>query len=187
MKTRGAILLLLFLFPLVVQAQALCDFLPCGPIPWSIPALPVLVSPSPMPTIGITLAPTGAPTNTPEPTNTPAPTSTVMTDFTNLGDQLSTLQAEFNATPIPIEVSGTPIDPNEQLSSMAGDAFTFFGYVRGFSEVSLGGLTPIISFILVAFATVISVKVFGFLLPMLATIFGLIFRIVQFVIGLFKV
>lgn len=109
-----------------------------------------------------------------------------MSDFTSLSDQLATLQAMVIATSMPVEVSGTPVDPNQQLAVSASDAGTFFGYVRAFSSLDVGGLTQIIRFTIITFAVVIAVKAITFLPPIIGTLFGIAFRTVQFFISLFK-
>lgn len=191
-RTALAFILLLLAFPLIALAQKDCgDGLPCGKLPWGLPILPVLESPTPMPTIIITLPVT--PTVTPNPTATftpgtptaiPEPTGSVMTDFSELGNQFSTLQAMVNATEAPIQVSGTPVDPGAQLEVMGADAGSFFGYVRGFSEVSLGGLSPFISFAITAFVVVVGLKAAYYILPIAVAIFGIIIRIVKFIISI---
>ncbi len=189
MKRYALIFLVgLFFAPLVVSGQS-CSNLPCGPIPWPLPGMPVLVSPSPMPTIGITAVPTssGAPTATPAPTDTPAPTGTVISDFTSLSDNMATLQGMLLATSEPVEINGTAIDPNEQLATSVAGSTTFFSYVRAFSGVDVGFLGQIINFALVSFATVIAVKLATFILPVLGTLFGIILGAVQFFISFFKV
>jgi hypothetical protein len=148
---------------------------------FTITNFPALPSPTPMPTIQITVLPTGGPTATPGPTNTPAPTGTLFADFSNVGDQLETLAAVVNATSIPVEVNGTPVDPGSELEGMTGDAGTFFGYLRGFSEVNLGGFTPWVGLLILGFVLLVSMKSLGFILPVAAVIFRLILRIVEVV------
>jgi len=155
--------------------------LPCGPLKWSLPLFPVLPSPTRIPTMVITAVSTGAPTATPVATATPAPTGTIQADFTDLGNQLRTLQAVVNATPIPVEVNGTPVDPGQQLENITADTGTFFGYLRGFSEVNLGGLTPFIGLLLLGGVLMFSLKAVGFILPVAAVLFRLILRIVEVV------
>jgi hypothetical protein len=178
-------LLVLLLLPLLVRAQT-CNSLPCGNIPWAIPNLPVLQSPTPMPTL-ILGSGTAAPTASAAPSETPAPTGTVFSDFSAVGDSLSTLNAVVSGTDIPVEVSGTPVNTTNQLATLAVDTGSFFSYMRGFSEISLGGWGTFIIFGLTSFALVLAIKSLGFLLPMLTAIFGIVFRIAGFVISLFKV
>lgn len=185
---RAALLVIcvLLTLPFLVNAQTVCNYLPCGPLPWPLPVLPILKSPTPMPTVGITAIPTGAPTATGAPTSTPAPTGTIISDFSGLGDTIGTLQAQINATPIPLVISGTPVDTNGQLADIASNAGTFFGYVHGLSEANLGGLTPFLTFALISFVTVIGIKALGYILPVLVIIFGIILKIVQLAVQIIR-
>lgn len=190
MKRILLILIVLLALPLWVSAQKDCgDGLPCGKLPWDFPALPLLNSPTPMPTIGITAAPTatGAPTYTPVPTSTPAPTGTIISDFTDLSDRIATLQAMMLATPEPVEINGTAIDSDEYLATSVAGSTTFFSYVRAFSGVDIGFLGQIINFALISFSVVIAIKLATYILPLLGTLFGIILGAVQFFISFFKV
>jgi len=132
-----------------------------------------------------TISPTPSATFTPgTPTLTPEPTTGVMTDFTELGNQLATLQSSINSTPVPIMVSGTPVNADSQYVELGLNAGTFFGYVRGFTQANFGGLSTLINFVILAFVTVIGFKSISFILPIAAAIFGIILKIVQFVIRL---
>lgn len=181
---RRAILILLALLLVVgvAVAQKDCgDGLPCGKLVWDLPVIPTLASPTPMPTIQITAvapattAPTGAPTAT------EAPTGTIMADFSNIGDQLNTLSAVVAATDVPVMVSGTPVTVDEQLTQMTTDAGTFFGYLRGVQEISLGGFMPFITLIITTLIIAIAIKGIGFILPIGAVVLRLILRIVEVV------
>lgn len=190
MKRRTLLTFFVLLsIPLWASAQSSCgNGLPCGPLPWPMPKFPILVSPSPMPTIGITAVPTsgGSPTATSAPTETPAPTGTVISDFTSLSDQMATLQGMLLATSEPVEINGTAIDSDEYLATSVAGSTTFFSYVRAFSDVDVGFLGQIINFALVSFAVVIAIKLATFILPMLGTLFGIILGAVQFFISFFK-
>jgi hypothetical protein len=168
----------------VTLAQKDCgDGLPCGKLLWDLPVLPVLNSPTPMPTIQITAIPTNgpAPTGTGAATATTAPTGTIQADFAVIGDNMNTLAAAMNATSIPIVISGTPVSPADELTSLGEDAGSFFGYVRGFSEASLGGWSPFIALLILSLTIVVGIKALGFILPVGAVIFRLILRVVEFV------
>lgn len=165
----------------VVVAQKDCgDGLPCGKLAWDLPVLPVLNSPTPMPTINITAVQSATPGPTGGPTSTPAPTGTIMADFSNVGDQLETLAAVVNATQVPVlNASGTPISGDEQYAQLTTDAGTFFGYMRGVQEANLGGWTPFIALLFTTLVIAIATKGAGFLLPVVAVVFRLILRIVE--------
>lgn len=155
--------------------------LPCGSIPWPLPNPPQLASPTPLPTIGVTLNP---PTQTPGgPTATPAPTQAgFAVDTSGIGNQFGTLQALAGATEQMIVVSGTPQSASAQLDTLAENSTTFFSYVRGLSELSLGGLTPLISFLVISFLVVIGVKAITLILPVLMAIFNFLKGLVQLVL-----
>jgi len=178
-----ALVLLLLAIPLWVSAQATCQNLPCGPIPWPLPGMPVLVSPSPMPTlnVNITAVPTGAATATPVPlipTNPP-----IDLDTDGINNQLATLQSVMESTSMVIQdINGTPVDTNATFTELGDNAGTFFGYARGLSDLSFGKLSPLIAFALLALVTVLSVKSFGFFLPIIAAVWGFIRKIVQIVL-----
>ncbi len=164
-----------------VRAGECGDGLPCGSIPGPQPNPPQLQSPTPMPTIGVTLNP---PTQTPGgPTATPAPTEAGFAiDVGGINDQFGTLQSVVEATDPVVSVSGTPVSANLQLSTLAAGSYTFFGYVRGISELDLGGLTIFLGFAILSFVVVLSVKSITFLLPVLIAIYNFIKGIISIVL-----
>jgi hypothetical protein len=143
--------------------------LPCGPIPWPLPVLPYLPSPTVFPTIFITA--TVAPTSI---GGTTAPTAVLSPTFEIEGieDALATLGAITNNTPVAID--GFDFD-SEGLGTDAGE---FFGTIRGVSELHLGPFTPLIVFLFFAFLFVLGVQASGIVIPLLMAIFGFIRRIV---------
>lgn len=166
----------------VALAQRDCgDGLPCGKLYWDLPVLPTLFSPTPMPTIQITAVQTSTPAPTGAASATPAPTGTLQADFSQIGNQFSTLQAVVNATSVPVLVSGTPMSPSDQLVELGDDAGTFFGYARGFSEASLGGWSPFIALLVLSSVIVLGIKSLSFILPIAAVLFRLILRIIEVV------
>jgi hypothetical protein len=181
MKLKAASILICLLLTVgTAYAQRDCgDGLPCGKLPWDLPLLLDLPSPTPMPTLVISAEGTEEAAPTVAPTQTPAPTGTIAADFTDLDNQLATLQGVVNATPLAVEVNGTPVDPNEQFVEIGEDAGTFFGYLRGFSEMSLGGFSPFIGFAILSLVVIIGMKSLGWLLPVAAVLFRLILRIVE--------
>lgn len=169
-----------------VYAQDDCgDGLPCGRIPWDLPALPVLPSPTIIPTIPVTYTvPTqtpGGPTATPTPTPIPSGGGFDI-DVSGISDQFATLESMAAATQPSIQVSGTPVNSDDQLATLTSNSGTFFGYVRGVSDMNLGGLTPIFGFVIISFLTVVSVKVITLVLPVLAVLFGLLRKVVSVVL-----
>src|SRR6185369_5924033 len=158
------------------------DGLPCGSIPWPQPNPTQLQSPTPMPTIGVTINP---PTQTPGgPTATPAPTEASFNlDLGGLNDKFATLQSVVEATDQVVEVSGTPVSAGDQLDTVAASGYTFFGYVRGITELDLGGLTPFITFVTTSLVVVIAVKSITFILPVLLALFNFIKGIINVVLN----
>lgn len=179
---KRLIVLLLLLIPGTVSAQQNCgNGLPCGPVPWSLPPLPRLASPTPMPTIVLTpLAPTpgpGTPTSTPAPTS--APTSAF--DTSGINNQVATLQVFMETTQEPIyNELGTPVGLSS-LPELSQGAGLFFGYAKGFSQASFGSLSPVFTLALLSMITVLSVKAITFGLPILATVVGMIRNVLSMI------
>lgn len=153
--------------------------LPCGPVPWPLPDLPILVSPSPYPTVVYQATDTPVPiiTDTPVPTEAPTNTiaPTVTLPATQIGDQIGTLQAVIEAT--------EPVVSGADFDNLGGDAGEFIGYVRGVAEIDLGFLNQLITLAIVGLGYVISVKVLQFSAPIIAVFVGVIRKIIQFVLG----
>lgn len=183
---RCLVFLLVLLYgAITVQAQSDCgNGLPCGPIPWPLPRLPDLQSPTPMPTVVITQAAAAPPDGTPTATPTATPTFIPGTlDTTGIDDNLATLQKLIETTPETIyNIEGTPVDTEAVFTELGENAGDFFGYAKGMTNVTFGAWTPLVSFTLLAMVTVISVKLLGFLLPFLMVIFGIIRKIVQLIL-----
>lgn len=179
MKRAALILIVVSLAAGVLYASDCGNGLPCGRLGWTLPSFPPLNSPTPIPTIIITTAPTSTPAPTGAPTATVAPTGTVLTDFSNVADSLGTLSAVIAATDVPVMVSGTPITGNEQNATLVADAGTFFGYVRGVQEANFGGFTPFLGLLITTFIIGIATKGAGIILPIGAVILRIILRIVE--------
>lgn len=150
--------------------------LPCGPIPWPLPNLPYLPSPTVFPTIVVTATLTPSPvygpgTSAPGPTSTPAASPTFELD--GLEDAMATLSSISQNTPIAID--GFNFDA-EGLGTSAGE---FFGTIKGISELHLGPFTPLVVFFFFAFIFVLGVQASGIALPLIAAIFGFIRRVVS--------
>lgn len=156
----------------------------CGIVPWQMPNFPVLRSPTPFPTQVATqqLTPTATATrtNTPGPTPTPATPSPTMTatqvvNMDGIYEQLGTIQAISNATPV-------YIDNDENAPNFAANTLMFFGYVRGVQQLTFGPFTPLISFFFFAFFFYVGVNAFFILLPVITAVVGLIRRLVSFIL-----
>lgn len=157
-----------------------CDeLLPCGPLPWALPSLPDLSSPTPLPTS--VSNPTGVPTDTSGfliiPTSTPA------FDVSEMNDAMGTLQAYANGTAYPIvDLQGTPYNSANELATLTANTSTAFGYARGLADISFGPLTPLVTFTFTAIFTFLFFNTFKFLFPMIIAVFGVIRKIVQLIL-----
>lgn len=182
MKRFALLLICFFCGAVVVSAQECGRGLPCGPVPWKLPALPTLRTPTPIPTIPFTaVAPnTPGPGPTPAPTNTFAPIGVNTVDASGIGDQMATLAAMWEVTPeLILNASGTPIAIG--TAELTG-AVTAFSYIKGLSTINLGSLSPLVAFLPLALITIIGLKVITFLLPVMVSLFGIVRKIIQLIL-----
>ena len=162
--------------------------LPCGQIPWPLPLLPRLLSPTPFPTVLYTAVPTNTPSGgaTPLPTAAPLPTVTLRpTDDFDVGEienRVATLEALVGSTQVPISLNGTPFDFTAGSSEIGTNAGTLFGYIRGVTSMSFGVMQPIITFVFFGGAFILVVKSTQLILPIVSVIFGFLRKIVQLVL-----
>lgn len=173
------VLLLLALAAAPVAAQDCGNGLPCGPVPWRLPQLPALSSPTPMPTLSV-VDPNPNPGG--EPTNTPTPYPTSQIDQQGISDQMATIQALVEATEQVVYAEGTPVNTQDQFDLLAADATQFFGYALAVSDEPFGKMSPLVMFGVTALGTVMAVKVLTFLMPFLGVLFGLIRKVVQVIL-----
>jgi len=180
MRRITALIMVFLVITMPIISQDDCgNGLPCGPIPWNLPDLPILISPSPFPTVLYepTATPppvvTDVPTNTPAPTNTIAPSATIAA--TDISNQVSTLQVIIDATELAVN------DGNyDELGANAGE---FIGYVRGVAAIDLGFLNPLILAMVGGLGYVLSIKVIQFAAPLIAVFVGVIRKVIQFILG----
>lgn len=159
--------------------------IPCGPIPWLLPVLPTLASPTPFPTVVIQASPnptdTPGPTPTPSITPIPSPTFAPTEDGFSVGDiedAVSTLSAIMEQTSEPI--SGVDMETG---SVTIGDGITtVFGYIRGISDLDLGVLDPLIAALIFGLGFILLLKSFSFTLPLIGMVFGFLRKVVQLVL-----
>jgi hypothetical protein len=173
---RVVIILIAVIFslvaPLTAQRGDCRNGVSCDQIPWRLPALPFLPSPTPFPTVAATVVPTTAPTSTANPTLGP---STPQVEINSIADGLATVQAMINVTP---ELINNPYGD----AVLTGNIGLFFGYARGLSTASMGIFTPIITFIFFAFFSYLSIKAIFFILPLIAALIGLVRKVIQTVL-----
>lgn len=176
MKRSLIIAVLFLLLSMPLSAQDCGHGLPCGAIPWAIPQLPALPSPTPFPTVLVNMTSTPTPTRTPTPGGTPAPTATAQLNTGAINDQVATLSAIIDQTP---EATFEPVFGSQDL---AGNSGMFFGYVLGLQNLHFGVLTPLLTFVMFCFLYVLGTKVFLMLLPVLAAIYGVVRNIISLIL-----
>jgi hypothetical protein len=183
---------ILMLLALPVAAGDCLRGLPCGSVPWNLPALPTLHSPTPMPTFFLTAtpSPTMTPTNfTPSPTstatNTPTstftatntPTETPFFDEQDLQDQITTLEAIIDATPMIIDINGTPVMASTQIALTGDGIQDLFGKVKGILGADWGGFSPLFQAFLVSVAVTFVVVAAVYAAPIIGFVFGIVRKI----------
>lgn len=149
--------------------------LSCDQIPWRVPGMPMLVTPTPFPTELFT----STSTFTPTPNGTPpgyVPTTTANFDMSEIGDQMATLRVVAQGTPIAFQDIGITSDSDAELGAQAG---SFFGYIAGLQQVHFGVFTPLMSFALGAMLFVLVIKSAGLIVPIIAAFVGIIRKIIQ--------
>lgn len=177
-------LILLIAFPALAQKDC-GDGLPCGKLAWDLPVLPILLSPTPMPTQAINITPVGQPTSGAVPTAVPFPTNPALAtvDTSQIANSMATLNAAVDSTPeVVYDINGTPVDTDATFNELGNNAGVFFGYARSASDASLGAISPLVGFLLLGFVTVVAVKALTFLLPVLTAVFGIVRKIVEVVL-----
>lgn len=173
---KRCLLLLLLLMPMAVSAQSDCHKgVPCGPVPWSIPQFPFLQTPTPFPTVLATSGPGSSPTPTGTLTPAPTPTATPGIDLVGVNDQMSTLQSVVAATP-------PGVQDRSQGFDLGHNANNVFNYILGLQSIHFGVFTPLIQLIFFGFFFVVGLKITIFLLPVFATLFGWIRKMVELVL-----
>jgi hypothetical protein len=167
------------LFSLIILSSDCGYGLPCGHLPWELPALPRALSPTPIPTVHIVATATPMPTPiitaTPETSATPAPTQQVdeMVDdlIGNIGDLV-------NQTPIPIEYDGQEVNFD---SITQYETATLWGYLRGILTVNAGIFTPILLVAVFGLFAMIFTKSSTLTIPLIAFAVGVVRKIITFV------
>jgi hypothetical protein len=191
-KIAPFVLLLVAVVAVPVAAQDDCGFgLPCGAIPWEMPDFPELISPTPWIATQVdyyfatpTPSDTPTPSSTPTETLTPTPvfTSTPFWNVAPVDDSLATLEAVLNVTQTPVyNASGTPVSVSD-FSELESNSAVFWGYAKGLTSTSFGAITPLISFGVLTFLTVLAVKISAFALPLVMALIGVVRKIIQLIL-----
>lgn len=182
---RALVLVLVLLVGWSAAAQDDCgNGLPCGPLPWPLPDMPKLVSPTPIPTVYATSSAQLLLTSTATPSNTPTPTGTAFFDPAGIADSLATVQAITDGTAFPIlDATGNPIDLGSQIDTVSVNVGDFFDYMAAVLNANLfGPFAPLVLFLAVTFPIVLLIKAADFLVPIAAALFGGIRKVVTLIL-----
>lgn len=128
-----------------------------------------------MPTFAVTVQATQVSGAVPTPQ--PVPTNPVIStvDTAGINEQVETLQAVMAQTPMVInDLDGTPVDTSQTFDTLGDNAGTFFGYAKSITTDQFGAISPLFSFVIVAFLTVVSIKALTFTLPFATVLFGFV-------------
>lgn len=169
-------LVLLGAIPVSAQSRNCDSGLPCGPLPWALPELPNLASPTPMPTIVLT---DESGSIDPGATETPTPPGLDL-DLGGIDSSFATLNAIMASTPMVLlnpEGTEEPI-----IGGLDENAEMFFSYAKGMTTDWAGPIAPLVSLTLTGFVTVISVKIITFVLPLVSAVFGIIRKIISLIL-----
>jgi len=180
----------------LIAAQDDCgNGLPCGPIPWSLPAWPTMESPTPIGTqydyltVTYTATPTSTytPTATPTSTYTPTPTATwtpqdtatpFLTDVA-IEDSVATAQAAAQVTAITVvDAQGTPV-AKEDVSGFVDPMI--FGYIKGLSADIFGPFQPVVAIVFVGFGIQMLLMVAKLVMFVGSILLGLVRKAVEFI------
>lgn len=171
------LLILMTALPTVAQVNDCGQGMPCGPVPWRMPVLPLLPSPTLMPTAAVSVA--GTPGVA---TPTAQPLATLQSiDTEPIMEQVSTLTALLYATPVGISNwDGSFAESTPEVDSLSLNAGTFLGYVKGLGQVNFGTtMTPLIWFLLTSFVLTMTLSLTNIMAPIIAVVFGAFRRIVS--------
>jgi hypothetical protein len=160
-------------------AQSCGEGLPCGPIPWQLPRLPDLHTPTPVPTIAADATDQSGyiPIATDEPQATAMPSLEVAWD-----DSVLQMESYLTTTPVCIlDVYGNCADADPQ--AYAPEPFLLFGYFRGLAAVNFGPFNPVVWFLVAAFTSVVGMKFAHLLLPVIMVLLGLIRKFVNLILN----
>lgn len=151
--------------------------LPCGPLPWPIPKFPIMLTPTPIPTVVATFL-----ANPPQPTEspTPTPTATLFFDQAPFEDSVATFESVVNGTALPIvNPQGTAVNADEQIGAITANIGTFFSYFKGMVDISsgLGWFSVLIYFLMLLFTAFLTIKALTFFLPVFLAVLGLFKRV----------
>lgn len=136
---------------------------------WSVPDFPTLASPTPL----------GSGLINPGGTPTPTPPS-----FDSIVDSVATLESAM-LTPVATitNTEGTPIALEDAFDEFAGNASVVFGYSRSLTDTNVFGYSSrLVTFLFLLLTSILALRLLTFLMPLLAAIFGLVRKLIGFVL-----
>jgi len=139
---------LLMIFP----AQAQDD------LPWDLPSLPILRSPTPVGSSPGDSLPT---------TETPEPTETLPFDDVAIDESIATMRAVME--------SSTPL-PDSEIADLVSDTGVVWGVVKSVGEIGglFGPFSPIVSFGMIVISVTLVTTMLRLVLPVIAVAVGVI-------------
>lgn len=163
---------------------------PCGVIPWPLPALPVMRSPTPY-----QLRPTPTAilmTNTPSPTPSPSatPPFVITPDFEshddlydNAGALVSQADDAMNSINLDesIGIGGDAGPVATTAAGLAAYSTRFFSYVKGLTLFNFNGTGGVLTWVLLALGFMLLVIVTINLIPIVTGIFRMVMRLLELI------
>jgi len=159
----------LVLISVPASAQNCQDGLPCQQVPWDLPQLPVLNSPTPLPTLYATAASSGS---------VPTPTATPTSPVSGFGfdARLATLQFIAEST---LEVPYGDTISDQQITDLSRLTFSAVNWIRDFR---FGVFTPLFAVFSFFLLSVFAFALFNFYVSVVPGLFGFIRKVVQVVL-----
>lgn len=184
MRVLGVIVLLLLLAA-PVAAQGKDPLNPSGAIPWAIPAIQPLMSPTAYP-----MRPTASPgyiTTTPTVTLTPSPSPTITPTviWNTEHDTFATLAADMGESLDQVDYTDATVNDLtlDDLPDFLGRySDYFFAYAKGLQFFPLKPLGGVLSFLVISFTFIVLVKVGTVVLPLTVAFVKFIIEIARTIV-----
>jgi hypothetical protein len=167
MRLATVFILCLLAVPALAQAGDCTKLSPCGPVPWSMPNLPRLLTPTAVPNSGSTVNAIFGPTPVPALDGSASLGDTSFFNGGALNDQIGTL-TELMSNENTLEGTG------QDLGVLVGQSGDFFGYVRAFSVANFGVFTPILVIAIISFGIKLNVGIGTRLFPVMLALYGFV-------------
>jgi hypothetical protein len=175
--------------PVSAQDDDCGNGLPCGALPWALPGLPDLQSPTPIIVTvnpAYTPPPTPIPTNTPPPTVTPTPTpfmsATPFYESDSIDDSIATIEGILDGTqPAIIDPDGNTFDGD--VTGLYGGIETYFSYVKGVSQLNVfGQFTPLVGLFFFVIHIQLVLSALRLTVPVVGVLVGIVRKIIQIIL-----